>query len=73
MATHATVPRDGHMVPLIGIADTATLEECDRCCRFVHITQIRYRPPDFPYYNFLCFQCLFCLQAEESLRQSLSP
>ena len=28
---HALVPRDGYMVPLIGIKPEAALEECDVC------------------------------------------
>lgn len=68
---HAIVSRDGYAVPLIGIQPSATEEECDRCCRKVHFTQIRIQPEGFPAYNFLCFQCYFILQAEESLHRSL--
>lgn len=31
MAKHAQVPRDGYVVPIIGIPEDAALERCDLC------------------------------------------
>lgn len=36
---YATVPRDGFIVPLIGIAEDATLETCDLCGEIIPLRQ----------------------------------
>lgn len=36
---HATVPRDGFVVPLIGIPEAATVEQCDLCGEDIPLRQ----------------------------------
>ena len=50
---HATVVRDGYIVPLIGIPDEAALEECDCCHNIIGLSQAHYVGPQV-----LCERCL---------------
>lgn len=49
---HATVERSGWTIPLIGIPQSATLEECDRCRCLFHIRRVVITDG-----RFLCFEC----------------
>jgi hypothetical protein len=53
VSKHATVPRDGFSVPIIGIPESATDERCDGCGDFFHLTIIKLWRGQF-----LCSYCL---------------
>lgn len=61
---HATVKLGDYTVPLIGIDENATKEQCDECKKVKHLSTIRITDQGR-------FQCLIC-QAKESLRLSLT-
>lgn len=51
---HATVTRDGYTVPLIGIPERATDEQCSRCKQYVHLREIVLDEHAKP----ICLKCL---------------
>lgn len=50
---HATVVRDGHTVPLIGIPEDAVLEKCDSCGKKCDMTRMRFMGTQM-----VCFECV---------------
>ncbi len=49
--THATVKIGEYTIPLIGVAEDATKERCDKCLKYFHLSLIGYDG------RFLCQPC----------------
>lgn len=51
---HATVKIGDYTIPLIGIGESATQDNCDKCGTLIHITELQFQADGV---TLLCKKC----------------